>query len=105
MYYFSGNFFRDVAKNRNNFHSKSRHVWSYTYNRETQFLAQMSLMIKRHTTSYAEKIYRLKEDQAFSLSLELGRLRHPSADLLPSPHPTSIGGGGKDFVDTVEDTH
>jgi hypothetical protein len=35
-----------------------------------------------------EKIYRLKEDQAFSLSLELGRrekvLRHPSADLVPT---------------------
>jgi hypothetical protein len=35
-----------------------------------------------------EKIDRLKEDQAFSLSLELGRrenfLRHPSADLLPT---------------------
>jgi hypothetical protein len=42
----------------------------------------------------------LKEDQAFSLSLELGRREkvawHPSADfLLPS-----VGGGG-DFVDTV----
>ncbi len=47
-----------------------------------------------------KKIYRLKEDQAFSLSLELGRRDkvawHPSADfLLPS-----VGGGG-DFVDTV----
>jgi hypothetical protein len=47
-----------------------------------------------------KKIYRLKEDQAFSLSLELGRrekvARHPSADfLLPSV------GGGADFVDTV----
>ncbi len=47
-----------------------------------------------------KKIYRLKEDQAFSLSLELGRREkgawHPSADfLLPS-----VGGGG-DFVDTV----
>jgi hypothetical protein len=42
----------------------------------------------------------LKEDQAFSLSLELGRkekvVRHPSADLLLH----TIGGGG-DFVDTV----
>jgi hypothetical protein len=42
----------------------------------------------------------LKEDHAFSLSLELGgreRLtRHPSADFLLH----SIGGGG-DFVDTV----
>jgi hypothetical protein len=47
-----------------------------------------------------KKIYRLKEDQAFSLSLELGRrerlTRHPSADFLLH----SIGGGG-DFVDTV----
>ncbi len=51
-------------------------------------------------SSMAKKIYRLKEDQAFSLSLELGRrekvLRHPSADFLLH----SIGGGG-DFVDTV----
>jgi hypothetical protein len=34
----------------------------------------------------AKKIYRLKEDQAFSLSLELGRREkfawHPSADIL-----------------------
>jgi hypothetical protein len=49
-----------------------------------------------------KKIYRLKEDQAFSLSLELGRrkkvVRHPSADFLLH----SIGGGG-DFVDTVTD--
>ncbi len=48
----------------------------------------------------AKKIYRLKEDQAFSLSLELGRrekvVRHPSADFLLH----SIAGGG-DFVDTV----
>jgi hypothetical protein len=47
-----------------------------------------------------KKIYRLKEDQAFSLSLELGRrekvVRHPSADFLLH----FIGGGG-DFVDTV----
>jgi hypothetical protein len=47
-----------------------------------------------------KKIYRLKEDQAFSLSLELARrerlTRHPSADFLLH----SIGGGG-DFVDTV----
>ena len=47
-----------------------------------------------------KKIYRLKEDQAFSLSLELGRrekvARHPSADFLLH----SVGGGG-DFVDTV----
>jgi hypothetical protein len=47
-----------------------------------------------------KKIYRLKEDQAFSLSLELGRrekfARHPSADILLH----SVGGGG-DFVDTV----
>jgi hypothetical protein len=49
---------------------------------------------------YPKKIYRLKEDQAFSLSLELGRrekfVRHPSADFLLH----SVGGGG-DFVDTV----
>ncbi len=48
----------------------------------------------------AKKIYRLKEDQAFSLSLELGRrekfARHPPADFLLH----SVGGGG-DFVDTV----
>ncbi len=48
----------------------------------------------------AEKIYRLKEDQAFSLSLESGRrgkvARHQSEDYLLQ----SIGGGG-DFVDTV----
>ena len=47
-----------------------------------------------------KKIYRLKEDQAFSLSLELDRrekfARHPSADFLVH----SVGGGG-DFVDTV----
>jgi hypothetical protein len=48
----------------------------------------------------AKKIYKLKEDQAFSLSLELGRreiiARHLSADFFIH----SIGGGG-DFVDTV----
>ncbi len=48
----------------------------------------------------AKKIYRLKEDQAFSLSLELGRrekfARHPSADFLLH----SVGGGG-DFVDLL----
>jgi hypothetical protein len=54
-----------------------------------------------HTAhSRPKKIYRLKEDQAFSLSLELGRrkkvARHPSADFLLH----SVGGGG-DFVDTV----
>jgi hypothetical protein len=51
-------------------------------------------------TPYPKKIYRLKEDQAFSLSLELGRrekvARHPSADFLLH----SVGGGG-DFVDTA----
>jgi hypothetical protein len=49
---------------------------------------------------HQRKIYRLKEDQAFSLLLELGQrekvARHPSADFLLH----SIGGGG-DFVDTV----
>jgi hypothetical protein len=53
-----------------------------------------------HPGGKPKKIYRLKEDQAFSLSLELGRRekvsRHPSADFLIH----SIGGGG-DFVDTV----
>jgi hypothetical protein len=48
----------------------------------------------------SKKIYRLKEDQAFSLSLELGRREkfawHPSSDFLLH----SVGGGG-DFVDTV----
>jgi hypothetical protein len=48
----------------------------------------------------SKKIYRLKEDQAFSLSLELGQrekvARHPSADFLCH----SVGGGG-DFVDTA----
>jgi hypothetical protein len=38
---------------------------------------------------YPKKIYRLKEDQAFWLSLELGRrdkvARHPSAEFLPLP--------------------
>jgi hypothetical protein len=50
--------------------------------------------------SLPKKIYRLKEDQAFSLSLELGRREkfagHPSADFLLH----SVG-GGSDFVDTV----
>jgi hypothetical protein len=53
-----------------------------------------------HRLFISKKMYRLKEDQAFSLSLELGRrekvARHPSADFLLH----SIGGGG-DFVDTV----
>ncbi len=60
-----------------------------------------------------KKIYRLKEDQAFWLSLELGRRekvsRHPPADFLSSPHmfmtdndaPSVLGGGGQDFVDTM----
>jgi hypothetical protein len=47
-----------------------------------------------------KKIYRLTEDQAILLSLELGRrekvARHPSAGFLLH----SVGGGG-DFVDTV----
>ena len=61
----------------------------------------------------AKKIYRLKEDQPFSLSLELGRrekvARHPSADFLPFPPfvyadndtPSVLGGGGQDFVGTI----
>jgi hypothetical protein len=52
------------------------------------------------TPFYPKKIYRLKEDQAFSLSLELGRrekvARHPSADFL-----LHFLEGGGDFVDTV----
>ncbi len=59
-----------------------------------------------------KKIYRVKEDQAFWLSLELGRrekvVRHSSADFLPSPHmfmtdndAPSVLGGGQDFVDTM----
>jgi hypothetical protein len=68
-----------------------------------------------------KKMYRLKENQAFSLSLELGRREkvawHPSADFLsPPPPPTCphiclwrtvtllhfVGGVGKDFVvDTI----
>jgi hypothetical protein len=47
-----------------------------------------------------KKIYKLKEDQAFLLSLELGQrdkfARHPSAGIFLH----SVGGGG-DFVDTV----
>jgi hypothetical protein len=55
----------------------------------------------------------MKEDQALSLSLELGRrekvARHTSADFLPLPPrrafqtcpPICLGGGGKDFVDTI----
>ncbi len=47
-----------------------------------------------------KKIYRLKEDQAFSLSLELDQrekvARHPSADFL-----LHSKGGGDDFVDTA----
>jgi hypothetical protein len=51
----------------------------------------------------------LKEDQAFWLSLELGRrekfARHPSADFLPFPPfvyadndaPSVLGGGSQDF--------
>ncbi len=54
----------------------------------------------QHDWAHTKKIYRLKEDQAFSLSLELGRREkvawHPSADFLLH----SVGGGG-DFVDTV----
>ncbi len=54
------------------------------------FTHAMSSMSKR---CIPKKIYRLKEDQAFSLSLESGRREkvawHPSADfLLPS-----VGGG------------
>ncbi len=65
------------------------------------------------TVFWAKKIYRLKEDQAFSLLLELGRrekvARYPSADFLPLPQeelsptcpPFCLGGGGKDFVDII----
>jgi hypothetical protein len=60
-----------------------------------------------------KKINRLKEDQAFWLSLELGRREkvapHPSADFLPFPPfvyadneaPLVLGGGGQDFVGTI----
>jgi hypothetical protein len=60
-----------------------------------------------------KKINRLKEDQAFWLSLELGRrekvARHPSADFLPFPPfvyadngaPSVLGRGGHDFVGTI----
>ncbi len=67
-------------------------------------------------TVRTKKIYRLKEDQAFWLSLELGRrekvaqhvCRFPPFPNL-SPHlfmtdndaPSVLGGGGHDFVDTV----
>ncbi len=64
--------------------------------------------------AHAKKINRLKEDPAFSLSLELGRREkvawHPSADFLPLPpkesssptcHPHLFSRGGKDFVDTI----
>jgi hypothetical protein len=60
----------------------------------------VSLRIRKTLYLPAKKIYRLKKDQAFSLSLELGQRekvsRHPSADFLLH----SVGGGG-DFVDTV----
>ncbi len=53
-----------------------------------------------NTQCRSKKIYRLKEDRAFSLSLELGHrdkfARHPSAGIFLH----SVGGGG-DFVDTV----
>jgi hypothetical protein len=65
--------------------------------------ATSQLLVGHHIvdkTLEAKKIYRLKEDQAFSLSLELGRrekfARHPSADFLLH----SVGGGG-DFVDLL----
>jgi hypothetical protein len=64
--------------------------------------ARAAHTVKQHTFTWyrSKKIYRLKEDQAFSLSLELGRREqvawHPSADFLLR----SLGGGG-DFVDTV----
>ncbi len=48
-----------------------------------------SYRLRKYTRCGAKKIYRLKEDQAFWLSLELGRrekvARHPSADFLSSP--------------------
>jgi hypothetical protein len=60
-----------------------------------------------------KKINRLKEDQAFCLSLELGRREkvawHPPADFLPFPPfvyadndaPSVLGGDGQDFVGTI----
>jgi hypothetical protein len=66
----------------------------------TQLCFQHWLSDALTTQPDPKKIYRLKEDQAFSLSLELGPrekfARHPSADILLH----SVGGGG-DFVDTV----
>jgi hypothetical protein len=47
------------------------------------------LSIPPERTVYPKKIYRLKEDQAFSLSLELGQREkfawHPTADFHPLP--------------------
>jgi hypothetical protein len=50
----------------------------------------------------SKKIYRFKEDQAFSLSLELGRREKFARQLLADFLLHSVGGGG-DFVDTVID--
>ncbi len=72
----------------------------------------MYLIGKIYYVTGPKKIYRLKEDQAFWLSLELGRrdkvARHPSAEFLPPPpvppfvyDRQSVGGGGQDFVDTT----
>ncbi len=60
----------------------------------------MTVAMTVHIAYKSKKIYVLKEDQAFSLSLELGRrekvARHPSADFL-----LHFLEGGGDFVDTV----
>jgi hypothetical protein len=62
-------------------------------------MAGWTMLLAKFCTKQ-KKIYRLKEDQAFSLSLELGPrekiARHPSADFVLH----SLG-GGDDFVDTV----
>jgi hypothetical protein len=71
---------------------------------EIRRITVLLLFLQRYCPLAAEKlpkkIYRLKEDQPFSLLLELGWkekvARHQSADFLLH----SIGGGG-DFVDTV----
>jgi hypothetical protein len=89
----------------------------YTVKRVDEVVPHQHLVTQDQTT-HAKKIYRLKEDQAFWLSLELGRrekvARHPSAEFLPSqtcpPHlfltdndATSVlgGGGGQAFVDSI----
>ncbi len=58
-----------------------------------RYIKGLSHEISRFPLLCPKKIYRLKEDQAFSLSLELGRsekvAQHPSAEFLLH----SVGGG------------